>query len=160
MKAASAIRGVTMRIIPVNDPLITIERFRDLPLALLAKGKLESAGIQCWLADENMVRMDWLWSNLIGGMRLQVSAEDAQAARSVLLEPTPETFTEDEVGHIFQQPRCPRCNSLDIGFESIDRFWTYGLWLLLPFVMPIRKDNWRCYACRTEWIEDPDSNEA
>jgi len=143
----------------VDDPLITIERFRDLPVALLAKGKLESSGIECWLADENLVRMDWLLSNLIGGMRLQVSADDEEEARRILLEPTPENFTDDEVGQSFQQPHCPRCDSLDIGFESIDRFWTYGLWLLLPFVIPIRKNNWKCYGCGAQWVEEQSPSE-
>ncbi len=39
--------------------LITIRKFRDLPEALLAKGSLESAGIDAVLTDDNMVRMDW-----------------------------------------------------------------------------------------------------
>src|SRR6202162_5963666 len=37
--------------------LVTIRQFRDLPEALLAKGSLESAGIECFLADGNLV---WL----------------------------------------------------------------------------------------------------
>src|SRR5258708_19436745 len=45
--------------------LVTIRQFRDLPEALLAKGSLESAGIECFLADENLVRLDWFLSNLI-----------------------------------------------------------------------------------------------
>jgi hypothetical protein len=43
--------------------LVTIRQFRDLPEALLAKGSLESAGIECFLADENLVRLDWFISN-------------------------------------------------------------------------------------------------
>ncbi|MGC2539667.1 MAG: hypothetical protein WA372_00605, partial [Candidatus Sulfotelmatobacter sp.] len=39
--------------------LVTIRQFRDLPEALLAKGSLESSGIECFLADENLVRLDW-----------------------------------------------------------------------------------------------------
>src|SRR4029077_18975842 len=38
--------------------LVTVRKFRDLPEALLAKGSLESAGIECFLADENLVRLD------------------------------------------------------------------------------------------------------
>src|SRR6202020_2478284 len=37
--------------------LVTVRKFRDLPEALLAKGSLESAGIECFLADENLVRL-------------------------------------------------------------------------------------------------------
>ena len=38
--------------------LVMLRQFRDLPEALLAKGALESAGIESFLADDNMVRMD------------------------------------------------------------------------------------------------------
>src|SRR5664279_4137890 len=45
------------------DDLVTIRQFRDLPEALLAKGSLESSGIDAVLVDDNMVRMDWFISN-------------------------------------------------------------------------------------------------
>src|SRR5690348_2867498 len=44
-----------------------LRRFRDLPEATLAKGALDSAGIENHLVDENMVRLDWFISNLLGG---------------------------------------------------------------------------------------------
>jgi hypothetical protein len=134
--------------------LVTLQHFRDIPQALLAKGKIESAGIACILADGNLVRMDWLLSNAIGGIRLQVHRNDFQVARALLDEPIPTDFSEEEVGETFQQPRCPRCSSLDIGFEQIDRFWTYGLWLLLQFPLRIRKENWKCYTCGSKWLEE------
>jgi hypothetical protein len=109
---------------PGPTALVTLEHFRDVPQALLAKGKLEWAGIECWLADGNLVRMDWLLSNAIGGIRLQVRQPDFESARALLDEPIPPEFSEEQVGEPFAQPRCPRCYSLDIGFETIDRFWT------------------------------------
>lgn len=133
--------------------LVTIERFRDLPEALLAKGKLESAGICCFLADSELVRTDWLWSNAIGNMRLQVRPEDAADALELLHEPAPEIFLDDEVGEFYQQPRCPKCNSSDIGFESIDRKLSYGL-MLIGLPIPIRKNNWRCAECGAEWVDE------
>jgi len=133
--------------------LVTLEHFRDMPEALLAKGKLESAGIDCLLADGNLVCMDWLLSNAIGGIRLQVRRQDLESARALLNEPIPAEFGDEELGEPFIQPRCPRCFSLDIGFERIDRFWTYGLWLLLSFPIPVRKDHWKCYTCDVEWVE-------
>ena len=53
---------------------VTLRQFRDLPEALLAKGSLESAGIQVYLVDDNMIRMDWFISNLLGGIKLNVRA--------------------------------------------------------------------------------------
>jgi hypothetical protein len=39
---------------PTN--LVTLRQFRDLPEALLAKGSLDSVGIETCLADDNMIR--------------------------------------------------------------------------------------------------------
>jgi hypothetical protein len=80
----------------VSTELVTLQHFRDVPEALLAKGKLESAGIACALADGNLVRMDWLLSNAIGGIRLQVHKQEAESARAILDEPIPAEFSEDE----------------------------------------------------------------
>ena len=137
----------------MSADLVTIERFRDLPEALLAKGKLESAGIRCFLADSELVRTDWLWSNAIGNMRLQVCPEDVADALELLHEPAPEIFLDYEVGEFYQQPRCPKCNSSDVGFESIDRKLSYGL-MLIGLPIPIRKNNWRCAECGAEWVEE------
>jgi hypothetical protein len=143
-----------MRLPTLNsaNALVTLAQFRDIPEALLAKGKIESSGIRCVLADGNLVRMDWLLSNAIGGIRLQVHQDDADTARAILEEPIPPGFSEEEVGENYAQPRCPRCCSLDIGFQTINRFWTFALWLLLQFPIPVRKQNWKCYTCGVEWV--------
>ena len=63
---------------------VVIRRFRDMPGASIAQSILESAGIESFLADENVVRMDWLWSNGVGGIKLLVREEDVEAANSLL----------------------------------------------------------------------------
>lgn len=64
--------------------LIPLRRFRDLPEALVAKGMLDSAGVKCFLSDENTIRMDWLWSNALGGLRLWVREDDLSEAATLL----------------------------------------------------------------------------
>lgn len=81
---------------PEKRNLVLLRRFRDLPEALLAKGMLESAGIPCFLADDNMVRLDWFLSNLLGGAKLMVDAEDFAEASRVLNEPPPQEFRDRE----------------------------------------------------------------
>jgi hypothetical protein len=68
-----------------NDPgeLVTIRTFGDMSEALLAQGCLDSAGIESFLADANVTRMEW---PITRGMRLQVGAENAEAALEVLRE--------------------------------------------------------------------------
>lgn len=57
--------------------------------ALLAKGCLESAGIECFRADAEIARMEWPVSR---GVRLQVEAHDAEAAMALLAEVVHETL--------------------------------------------------------------------
>ena len=54
-----------------TEELVTIRSFQELPEAMLAKGILDSAGIQCLVVDDNMGRM--LGSNAVGGFRMQVN---------------------------------------------------------------------------------------
>ena len=69
-----------------DSKIVTLRRFLYLPDALAAKSALESAGIECFLADENTVRIDWLWSNLLGGIKLWVKEKDAREADELLAQ--------------------------------------------------------------------------
>jgi hypothetical protein len=82
--------------VPESRELTTIRVFVDLSEALFAKGCLESAGIECFLIDDNMVRLDWFMVNVIGGVKLKVAAEDAEMARAFLNRPTLVPSPEDE----------------------------------------------------------------
>jgi hypothetical protein len=68
--------------------LIVIKRLLSLPAALVARSRLESAGIECFMADDNMARI--YLPNVVGGVKLLVSPENADAAAAILDESTPE----------------------------------------------------------------------
>lgn len=107
-------RGSDIRLSdPVVDPaenrstkVVILERFRDLPSALLAKSVLDSAGIECFLSDENVIRMDWLWSNALGGIKLQVREEDVSPAVELLKQKLTDSLNMEDMGE-YTQPRCP-----------------------------------------------------
>ncbi len=139
--------------------LRTIARFRDVPAAQLARSRLEADGIQVALLGVNHVDINWLASRAIGGIRLQVLAEEAEHARELLqqdrsgdLEGVPEADLPAADGE-----QCPRCGS-DRVHRSQLAHWTKaasmlgGIWFLLlslPFVW------WRhrfdCSACGFSW---------
>src|SRR5271154_6230296 len=124
---------------------VTLRKFRDLPEALLAKGSLESAGIQAYLVDDNMIRMDWFISNLLGGIKLKVRPEDAEVASEILDQPIPEMLDVEGVGTI-EQPKCPQCESLDISYEELDKPLSY-LSAYAGVPLPVPKHGWTCHAC-------------
>jgi hypothetical protein len=130
---------------------VTVRKFRDLPEALLAKGSLESAGIAAYLVDDNMVRIYWLYSNLVGGIKLTVHPEDVEAATEILNQPIPETFEVEGVGQ-YEQPKCPRCHSLDVNYRELNKLVSYGsLYFGIP--IPLQTRAWTCHPCRYEWEE-------
>ena len=160
--AEVAKRGLQMEIAPPRghdvfefNETVTLRQFRDLPEALLAKGSLESAGIEAYLVDDNMIRMDWFISNLLGGIKLKVRAEDAEAALEILNQPIPEMLDVEGIGD-FEQPKCPKCQSLDIGFEELDKPLSY-LSAYAGVPLPVPKHGWTCHACGNEWQEEGSS---
>lgn len=133
---------------------VTLRRFRDLPEALLAKGGLESAGIEAYLVDDNMVRMDWWYSNLLGGIKLKVRPDDVEAASEILREPIPEAIEVEGVGS-YEQPKCPECQSLDVSYRQLNKLVSYGsMYLGIP--IPLRTKAWTCQACQYAWEEPSD----
>jgi hypothetical protein len=157
-QAEVARRGLKLEIAPPRgedifefNETVTLRQFRDLPEALLAKGSLESAGIQAYLVDDNMIRMDWFISNLLGGIKLKVRPEDAEAAGEILNQPIPEMLDVEGVGS-FEQPRCPRCQSLDVSYEELNKEFSY-LTAYAGVPIPVYKKGWTCHACGNEWEE-------
>jgi hypothetical protein len=137
-----------------SDILVILRCYRDLPEALLAKSFLESADIESFLFDETTIRMNWLWSNLLGGMKHCVISKDADDAAQVLSQEIPEKFDVDGFAE-FEQPRCPQCQSLNITFAELDKRLTWIVTYLLSIPVPIRGEGWECQSCGHDW-EQPD----
>ena len=69
---------------------VTVATFGWEMEANLARARLASAGIAAHLADECMGSIYWHYVKALGGLRLQVSAEDAEDALAILREPIQE----------------------------------------------------------------------
>jgi len=122
----------------------TIAAFRDLSQAHLAKGKLEAEGVFSILLDEYLVGIDWVYSQAIGGVKLQVRDSDVKRAHNILKEDCSDILRKKNLD--MPAEVCPKCGSCNI---SVQR---YSLWSLIPslfFLCPIffRRKNWRCTDC-------------
>jgi Putative prokaryotic signal transducing protein len=135
--------------------LATVRRFRDVPEALLAKSVLESAGIECLLADANIIRTDWLWSNLVGGVKVRVQEEDLEEATRILDQEPPERFAgAGQNAGDFEPPCCPRCKSpdVDVSFENVPEPTSAPD--ALAGAPPTDSDpEWTCQSCGNRWHE-------
>ncbi len=138
---------------PAGQTLVTVRRYRDLSEAIVARSVIEAAGMLCFLQNENMVRLDWQISNFIGGIRLQVAASDAAEAEEILSAPIPASIAmEGEPDYI--QPRCPRCDSLDISFEGAGRGAALAALYLFSLPAPMGEKRWICNRCGLLWADD------
>lgn len=131
---------------------VTVDRFRDLSTAIVARGALEAAGIPCFLRDENTIRLDWQISNFIGGMRLQVHEDDREAAATILngLE---RNSGQDEADGMLAGDRCPFCGSTAIHRkEESFGLRTAMLWI---FTLPLPRGRryWQCDTCGRRFTE-------
>ncbi len=135
--------------------IVILRQYTSAPEALVAKSALDSTGIESFLRDENTIRMDWFWSNALGGVKLCVREEDAEAAAALLEQSRPETFLAEGTGE-YQQPHCPNCRSFDISFQELIKRVAYGSlffsWYTgLPALIPLKHHGWKCHSCGHAW---------
>jgi len=133
--------------------LVTVRRYRDLSEAIVARSLLESAGITVDLQDENLVRLDWQVSNMIGGIRLRVEAQDEASASQLLREAGPGSI-EFASGQDFVQPHCFTCGSSDITFEGASRGAAITALYLLSVPLPTGEKTWLCNHCGARWKDE------
>jgi hypothetical protein len=132
-------------------PPATIKRFRDLSEAIVAQSVLEAYGIVSELCDENLARQIWHISNFIGGIRLQVAAEDEQDAIAILDAPPPDSIDYGAEHSTYAQSIYPRCASTSISFEGSDGKAALASLYLVSMPLPLGTPHWVCGNCEKRW---------
>ena len=130
--------------------LITIGQYSQGAYAHIAKSRLEAEGIESIILDENLILVNWLYSNAIGGVKLQVRSTDVEKAKAII-EEQPETRPEEIKKRDTNLIHCPTCGSDEIYFEKIARKPAFISWILLGIPLPFLKMKWKCYGCGHEW---------
>lgn len=131
-----------------QDRLEAVAAFSYLHEAEFARTSLESEGIVTVIENENLIRLDWLYMNALGGLRLLVREEDATRAREILAQPEPAGESSDPSDAAPPATEtCPRCGSPETVAVETRRRVGHLLWLFtgFPFVRPGRSR--RCAAC-------------
>lgn len=136
-----------------DSQLVVIATYRDPTMAHLAKSNLESAGIPSFIRDEHIVSMQWLFSNAVGGVKLEVPALHAEEALELLKNETPANILNNlETNETEQtvEDQCPKCGSNDISSINLRR--TSGAISLLtglPIIFWGKK--FQCNSCKHKW---------
>ena len=108
--------------------------------------RLEAGGVPAYLENENLVQMDWMFSNATGGVRVLIVEEDAERAKEILQDAPLEP---DSAG----MPLCPQCSSSKTAPDERPRRWAFLTLLLLGFPFLVSKTRWRCADCGLSWNE-------
>jgi hypothetical protein len=161
----SGMESERMATSPDPSTLVTVGRFREVWEAHLARAELESEGIFAHVADEQMVTMNWLYSNALGGVRLQVPAMEADRAREILSDRVEFVILDDDASPEEEKAweeavpgPCPRCGSENV---SRKRFATWSLFLnILLLGLLLRDDRLQCEECRYKWEEGEEDSSA
>ena len=96
------------------------------------------------MADEHTINMQWLYSDALGGVRLQVPEPWALRALSVLAEDREQVLMEAQQ---VDTDLCRHCGSADTEYHQIGRRWAFLMFLGINFpLFPVR-DGIRCRDC-------------
>jgi predicted RNA-binding Zn-ribbon protein involved in translation (DUF1610 family) len=104
--------------------------------------------IQSFIANEQTIQSDWLLSQALGGIQLQVFEDDFENAEKVLTDFKENEKFSLEVEHTIEDPKfdfvCPKCGSNHIyRDDSSTSFFGISLISSHKFV---------CYYCENEFM--------
>lgn len=137
----------------MSSDWVTVATFSEPVGAHLARTRLEAEGIPCVVRDEYLVRVNWLLSNAVGGVKLAVPSWEAERARDIL-RPRPRLVVvagDDESPEDRGEMICPRCRSYDVYYTRFSRRAAGVFWLLFGFIVPWLNRRWLCKQCGYEW---------
>jgi predicted RNA-binding Zn-ribbon protein involved in translation (DUF1610 family) len=125
--------------------MTTVRICPTLPEAQVVQSQLAGSGIRAFLPDEFTVQNDWMLTNAIGGVRVQVLEADAERAAEILGD----GLDEKKAALV-----CPNCGT------PLQEHYGFGLYprifLTLLLSIPFRsKPSLKCPACGTT-IAAPD----
>jgi hypothetical protein len=118
---------------------VILKRFDSQVEANIVKGLLESNDIFCFLQDEHSVSMNPLYSNALGGIKLNVRAEDAARAHNLLL-----------ANSTVHRMQCPQCGFHDVHYvtEKKNKMNWLLIFLSLIWTSPMHvKKKYECNTC-------------
>lgn len=121
----------------------TVDRFFHPTEAHIAAGKLKSEGIPVFLLGINHASANWLLSNALGGIRLQVPASRVDDARHLLAQ-IAEPGEQDK-------SECPECGGSDTTAMSNSRKLAFLAVHLFSIPIPWKSNRRHCQSCGAEW---------
>ena len=131
---------------------VRIATFLHAPEAHVACANLVAHGIPAVVLDEYLVGTNWLYSQAVGGVKLCVPREHAEAATAFLARDDSEALRSVPEGALPPSPDelCPKCGAPASGRVTLGRL-SRVLSLLLIVPILFWRHTERCSACGHCW---------
>ena len=129
----------------MTEKMVTIGSYSTPYEANMVKSQLESAGIPVFIADEFTIGMNWLYSNALGGVKVQVPESLALEAQELLATEFETPLTRD-----LTTATCPQCGSKNTG-DFLDKRSSFFTWILLGFPLLQPSNKKKCSDCDHRW---------
>lgn len=135
--------------------LVRINYYNNAIEANRDKQLLAENDIVSFIANEQTIQSDWLLSQAIGGLQLQVFEEDLEKSKQILLDFENEEKVSLEVEHTIDNPEfdfvCPQCGSNHL-YQSEEPDGIFGIsWLFIGIPLKIKRGKYICYYCENEF---------
>ncbi|TDN95529.1 hypothetical protein DET49_101127 [Salegentibacter sp. 24] len=134
----------------MKETFVNIACYQYSSEAQIVKGKLQSEGIEVFLADQVLIDTDPLISQAIGGVKMNVRTCDRARALAVLNEI--ENYSLDNEG---KRLICPSCNSIHVKvYTNVKDLRSFLAFLIsfLTFSLPIHyKYDYYCESCKNKF---------
>ncbi|MGY4386647.1 hypothetical protein ACVWYN_003703 [Pedobacter sp. UYP24] len=147
------------------DKIVVFETFYNPIEANIVKARLLDAGVQCFLTDENLVTINPLYTQALGGVKLHMFEGDILLAKDILMDEgfpielndsiADETFDSEKVDGIEKSITCPMCHSSNVGYVQAtkNRFGILTMIVsiaLAVYPFSVRKTH-HCFTCENEF---------
>jgi len=118
----------------MTEPVLTTIATFSFPYeAHIAKSHLESENIPAFVADEHTINMQWLYSNAMGGVRLQVPTIRADKAIEIINQNLSH-LVESEAGK--EEKTCIKCGGEYLTPYTKGKAPAFLVFILLGFPLP------------------------
>ncbi|PKA98603.1 hypothetical protein B0O79_2290 [Flavobacteriaceae bacterium MAR_2009_75] len=119
--------------------------------AAIDRARLEAHGMECFTRDEMTIQVHNFYSQALGGVKLQVRANDFEKAAEILGESVDlelETIRDD---YFESSIKCPNCMSGNVTVLRINRIWSLVVLMLVALPIPFRMRKVHCYNCQSQF---------
>lgn len=131
--------------------------------AHMAKGFLESEGIDTEIRDEYTAQVNNFYSNAIGGVKILIEESNYENGLKILQKGgfvNPDN-AENEIkidnvrlDRTADKSLCPFCHSKNIGKNKEANILTIVVFFILGAFFPIFKSSYTCFDCEKKWKFD------